>query len=611
MRKKTELNLEEILTDKAVVNDILEVPVPNGIFRACFAAATLLVFVALAHLVFLNVVKGEFYRQRALTNISEIAVQKAERGVIYDRYGKPLATNKPTFNAILTPTQLPREEKERKNVLEKSAQIASRSAEDLEKEIQEKTSQGSNSRILLKRDLPPSQAVILQNENLPGLIIENNWQRNYTNPSIFSHLLGYIGLADKNDLTEHPDWVSDELTGKSGLESFYDNLLRGKNGRTINFRNVRGEILAEALAETPKIGQSLTTFIDAEFQEYLYNRLQRRLNDLGRQIGLGLAMNPQNGEVLALASIPGFDGNRVADFLAKPDQPFFNRVIAGLYSPGSTIKPLVAAAGLQEKIVDTKTEVFSAGSLKIPNPYHPEQPSVFLDWKAHGWVNLYSALARSSNIFFYVLGGGLPSPDLTAIHGQENIKGLGFTKLRDYWRLFGLGESSGIDLTGEKTGSLPETTIDWRLGDVYNMSIGQGDLLVTPIQLLSYINAVINGGKLWQPRLAEKEPKLLNDLSEMKDVLTEVKKGMIDATQKPYGTAFLLNDLPITVAAKTGTAQTNNNTKINALFVGGAPAENPQFSLLLLIENAREGSSNAVPIAKDIFQWYYENRLKK
>lgn len=612
MRKKLELNFEEILTDKTQVNELLEVPVSNGVFYLCLASAILLIFIGLARLFFLNVMAGEFYRRRASANISEITSQKAERGIIYDRYGKPLTENKPIFNAILAPIQLPQDEKERKTIFEKLALIAGSSADELKKEIVEKIVQGSGSRILLKEDITPSQAVILQNEKLPGLLIESNWRRKYFNPPVFSHLLGYVGLADKNDLAEHPEWISDELNGKSGLESFYDNLLRGKNGKTINLRNARGEILAETLTELPKAGQPLTTFIDAEFQEYLYERLQKGLKELGRQIGLGLAMNPANGEILALVSVPGFDGSRPVDFLEEINQPFFNRVIAGLYAPGSTIKPLVAAAGLKEKIINPETEIFSAGSLTIPNPYYPEQPSVFLDWKPHGWVNLYSALARSSNIYFYLLGGGLSSPDLAAIRGQKTVKGLGFAKLRDYWRLFGLGNLSGIDLTGEKTSFLPTAAANRRLGDIYNMSIGQGELLVAPIQLLNYINVVVNGGKLFRPRIAVQEPKILNDFSgEMKDVLTEVKKGMIDAVQKPYGTAFLLHNLPVTVAAKTGTAQTNNNSKINALFVGCAPAENPQISLLLLVENARENISNAVPIAKDVFQWYYENRLEK
>lgn len=597
MKKKPELNFEDILTDKAAVDDLLEVPVKPGVFKICFLLIALMVLVGAGRLLFLNIFKGEFYRQRALANISEVVVQKAERGIILDRYGKPLVKNKPIFNAILAPSQLPRPEKEKKLVLAQIREILDLPFQEFEKILNEADWEFSN-RILLVRDLPQSQAVALQSANLAGLQIENDWQRDYLEPETFSHLFGYVGLVTKNNLLNNLDLVSDDLIGKAGLEAYYDSQLRGKNGKTTSFRDARGRILAENLTRQSQAGQPLKTFIDAEFQEYFFNRLRQGLRELGRETGIGLALNPSNGEVLALVSFPGFDANRVADFLTKPNQPFFNRVIAGLYAPGSTIKPLVAAAALNEKIIAPKKEIFSAGYIEIPNPYNPEQPSIFLDWKPHGWVNLYSALARSSNVYFYALGGG-----------WEDVKGLGISKLREYWQRFGLGSATNIDLVGEKKGSLPEPSSNWRLGDTYNVSIGQGDLLVTPLQLLNYITAVANRGKIFEPRIAKTEPKLLKDLSELQEIFHEIEKGMVDATQQPYGTAYLLFDLPFTVAAKTGTAQIDYNTKINAFFVGYGPAPKPQIAVLVLVENAREGSINTIPIAKDVFEWYYQNRL--
>jgi len=406
-------------------------------------------------------------------------------------------------------------------------------------------------------------------------------------------------LATKNDLVANSNLVSDDLVGKSGLEAYYDNQLRGKNGIITSFRNAHGQILDQNLTKQPEIGSPLKTFIDADFQNYFFNRLEEGLKALGRDTGVGIAINPQNGEVLALVSAPSFDASRIADFLNQPKQPLFNRAISGLYAPGSTIKPLVASAALNEKVIDTKKEIFSAGYITVPNPYHPGQPSTFLDWKPNGWVNLYSALAKSSNIYFYALGGGL-----------DDIKGLGVSRLRDYWQRFGLGSETSIDLVGEKEGFLPVPSSDWRLGDTYNVSIGQGDLLVTPLQLINYITAIANGGKIYQPRIANAEPKVLKDLSYLKDIFPEVEKGMVAATQASYGTANLLKDLPYITAAKTGTAQTNFNTKVNALFVGYGPVPNPEIAILVLVENAREGSLNVVPIAKDVFRWYYENRIK-
>jgi len=322
---------------------------------------------------------------------------------------------------------------------------------------------------------------------------------------------------------------------------------------------------------------------------------------------------------LALFSIPSFDTGQIHRFLKLENQPLFNRAIGGLYNPGSTIKPLVATAALVEKIINPQEQIYSAGFIEIPNPYFPNLPSRFLDWKPHGWVDLYSALARSSNIYFYEVGGGFP--------GQRI--GLGIEKLKQWWQKFRLAEKSGIDLIGEERGVLPDPqwmqkvkNRRWLLGDTYNVSIGQGDLLITPIELLNYISAIANGGKFYKPRIAkavldengkilfQNESQILGDLSSIIDgAVNEVKKGMEDAVNKPYGTANLLADLPFKIAAKTGSAQTDNNTKVNAFFVGYAPADNPQIAILILIENAREGSLNTIPVAKDVLAWYYKNRL--
>ena len=329
---------------------------------------------------------------------------------------------------------------------------------------------------------------------------------------------------------------------------------------------------------------------------------------MGRNVGVGIALNPQNGEVLALISLPGFNSNKItSEFLTNPLKPFFNRAISGVYAPGSTIKPLVATAALKEKIIDPLKEILSVGFIEIPNPYYPDQPSRFLDWKPHGWVNLYSAIARSSNVYFYEIGGGF-----------ENQKGLGIEKLKEYWQKFGLGKKTGIDLLGEESGFLPDPTekekrtkTPWRLGDTYNVSIGQGDLLMTPVQLINYIALIANNGKNYRPFInKEKGEQVLIDLSSLLPEIKEVQKGMVDAVEKSYGTAYSLSGLPFSIAAKTGTAQIQANHTINAIFVGYAPVENPQIAVLILIENAKEGSINTLPIAKDVLLWYYNNRIE-
>ncbi len=234
-------------------------------------------------------------------------------------------------------------------------------------------------------------------------------------------------------------------------------------------------------------------------------------------------------------------------------------------------------------------------------------------------MNLHSAIAKSSNIYFYALGGGL-----------NDIKGLGIEKLNQYWAKFGLGKKTGIDLPSENDGYLPDpakketkTGDIWRIGDTYNATIGQGDLLVTPIQLISQIASIANQGKFFKPFivknvldangkiLKENQPQVLINYSDWTYELSEVRSAMEDTVSKPYGTAHLLNSIPVPIAGKTGSAQTNNNTKTNAFFVGYMPAENAQIALLVLVENAKEGSLNAVPVAKDVLNWYYYNRILK
>jgi penicillin-binding protein 2 len=329
-----------------------------------------------------------------------------------------------------------------------------------------------------------------------------------------------------------------------------------------------------------------------------------------------------------LVSLPSFDNNEIksAD-LINPAKPFFNRVVSGEYAPGSTIKPLVAFAALKENLISPEKEIFSAGYIEIPNPYNPDKPSRFPDWKANGWVNLYSAIARSCNIYFYAVGGGF-----------EDVNGLGIKRLKEYWGKFGLGQKTGIDLPGEKPGFLPDENTKeesggeiWRIGDTYNVSIGQGDLLVTPIQLINYVSAIANNGKIYRPFLVDKitdgsgnvakeiSPEILADFPEDLENIKLIQRGMLDTVGKSYGTASLLSGLPIPVAAKTGTAQIEGNKKINALFVGylpvealakaGAPIEK-QIAILVLVEDAREGGMNAVPVANEVFGWYYENRIK-
>jgi penicillin-binding protein 2 len=333
-------------------------------------------------------------------------------------------------------------------------------------------------------------------------------------------------------------------------------------------------------------------------------------------------MDSQSGGVLALVSYPGFNNNSFSSGISQTDlegllnsktKPLFNRAIGGVYNPGSTVKPIVAAMALEEKIIDPDLKLETHGFLSIPNPYDANNPSIFVDWKNHGYVNMRDALARSSNVYFYTLGGG-----------YGNIKGLGIEKMGEYFKKFGFDKILSIDLPNEQVGFIPnpENKKDdiWRLGDTYHVSIGQGDLLVTPIRLLTDLNSLINGGKILKPYLVanikdqdgnvvkEFQPIVLEQSLISLENLEIVKEGMIDTVQSINGTGHILDDLPFTVGGKSGTAQVSSNTKVNALFFSFAPVNNSKISLFVLIENAKEGALNAIPVVKDALLWYYQNR---
>lgn len=593
---------------------MIEVPLSERVFRGFWVVVLLFAAAAVFQFLSLGVADHSFYRNRALANMSYSLNDGAPRGVIFDRYGVPLVENKSVFKVYLVPRELPKEKEERQETLEGVTAVLGLNEEELETKLKEKDWRFSE-KLLLKNGPDHAEIATLQSNDFPGVRVESSFERIYRDPRAFSHVLGFVGLTDREDLEKNPELFIDDEIGKAGLEAYYDDLLRGVNGREVYLRDALGEIKEKSTTVRSTAGRDLKTFIDAEFQEYFYNRLEQGLRNLGRSIGVGIALNPQNGEVLAIFGIPGVDVSEPALSLSDENRPFFNRAISGLYPPGSTIKPLHAAAALTEGIISPEKQIFSEGFIEIPNPYDPERPSRFLDWKAHGWVDARAALARSSNVYFYAVGGGLP-----AEAGLGFQPGLGIERLQEWWRKFGLNGKTGIDLPGEASGFLPspswkeETFNDpWRLGDTYNVSIGQGDLVITPLELLNYISAIAADGVFYKPRVADlgRGPGIINDLSgELSGHIRAVQEGMKDAVLKSYGTAAMLGTLPIDVAAKTGTAQVLNNEKLNAFFVGYAPYENPELAILVLVEDAREGSLNTVPIAYDVFSWYYENRIK-
>ena len=626
---------ESVLDDLTKGLDLMEMPLSERVFKILGFFVFFIIVIAAGELFFLGILNGDFYKNKALANAGKIIYIPAERGIIFDRNGKILVKNFPIYKIELKLVELFKnnELNDISLMLKDVLKIDYGELDGLVKSVNLEKQDS----ITLALDLGEEEIEKIKKYNLKSVQIKKDFKREYQNAVILSHIVGYTGKVDKNFIKENPSFSLNDEVGKSGLEGYYDKELRGADGKIIYYRNAKGEIIDNKFLRDALAGQNIQTTIDGDLQIYFYNRLKGKLNEIGSRAGVGVIMNLQTGEILSLVSVPGFDSNKItSDVLNDSGKPFFNRVISGLYSPGSTIKPLMAFAALKEGLINLKTEIFSRGYIEIPNPYNPESPSRFVDWKPHGWVNIYSALAKSSNIYFYALGGGLPKNEMGIVKNSSNdnneslSRGLGIEKLKEYWEQFGFDRKTGIDLPSETEGFLPDPEIkisrkkeDWRLGDTYNVSIGQGDLVITPIELISYISAIANNGKFYQPFIAKKfiagtkniiretEPKLIKDFSDYSNYFKEVQRGMIDTVEKPYGTAHLLSSLPIKIAGKTGSAQINNNTKVNAFFVGYMPTNDPKIAILVLIENAREGSLNAVPVAKDVLEWYYYNRIVK
>ncbi len=644
---KNEFHFEDILLDKEVEEDFAELPFQRFVFRGVRFFAFLFIFLVGAQMFRIGIFQGEEYVLRATANAENYHVTPAPRGLIVDRFGKTLADTTSAYHAFLFPRELPEDDEEREKALSEISSTFDFRAEDLSSEVSRKL-RFFDSRILLRENLSENDLVRIAALVIPGLRVEEGRRRFYPNPVPFSHVLGYTSPISKEDLERDASLASFFELGRAGLEGYYDADLRGTNGMVALVRNSLGEVKEARTLRDAEPGKTIRTTIDKEFQEYFYGRMEEGLRVIGRSVGVGIAMNPQNGEVLAFFGVPGYDASRLAPYLSDARRPLFNRAISGLYSPGSTIKPLHALAALAEGVVTPETSIFSSGALEVPNPFNPSKPSIFKDWKAHGWVNARSALARSSNVYFYQIGGGFG--------GQQ---GLGILRLKAWWEKFRLHLRTGIDLPGEEAGFLPDpewkeqtTGRAWLRGDTYNVSIGQGDFLITPIELLSYISAIANGGTIYRPHLMTgmigehgkvvkaQGTRILADLrSEVSSSILVVQGGMEDGVSSPYGTSYLLHDLPARFAGKTGSAQIQGNTKTNAFFVGYGPvplrnypeerqsrhgagessestntpaggSAEPEIAILVLIEDAREGSLNAVPIAKDVFAWYYEHRIQ-
>ncbi|HEY5221058.1 MAG TPA: penicillin-binding transpeptidase domain-containing protein [Candidatus Paceibacterota bacterium] len=629
MKKKPDIPFEDSLNDDWGHDlDMVEVPLgarPSAVLGAVIGAIALVI---LGRVAYLNM-SGGYYAARALDNASQAQATPAPRGIIYDAEGDPLVENKAVFDAVLNANLFISNPSLQSSTLAEAQDILGVPSSTVWSLLSQSEAQDFSTPVVLAQDISQSQLVNIQAFGSSTIEIQSDYERYYPNGPVFSSVVGYVGRVSESDLASDAKLTADDFVGKTGIEQEYDTVLQGTPGVSVKFTNATGKVLGEEQQSSPTIGGSVHLTIDGGLQTELYDAIQQELSVLGRQVGVGLAIDPQTGAVLSLVNLPGYDNNafenpasstaKIQNYLTSPDKPLFDRVVSGQYQPGSTIKPLDAVAALKEGIITPDQELYSPGYLMVPDPYNSSTPTKYLDWESHGYIDLASALAQSSDVYFYIVGGGSPEYTTPPLNNSVDygITGLGPAQLYNWWSTFALGKRTGIDLPSEAAGFLPTpawwstvSTRPWSLGDTYNVSIGQGSLAVTPIQLLSYIDAIANGGTIYKPFLnASSTPVVSADLTDLLPQIEQVQQGMLETVSDPRGTAYTMDNLPAQACAKTGSAQVQNNQEENALFVGYFPCINPKIALLILIENSKQGSLNAVPIAKNVFDWYYYNRM--
>lgn len=616
------LETEEIFLDaQKDQSHKVETPVKKKNFIIFFSFVLIFFFVLLLKAGWLDIVKGVFYRAQADKNSIRTTPIFAPRGIIYDSQGKQLVFNVPSFDLVATPADLPKDAQQRDKIIKRLFEILGKPIQEIEDDLKKADSSPFDPAVLAE-NIDRDKVLILESEmqNLPGISLENNLRREYTLSQYFSHILGYVGRMDEQDIKNHPDYFATETIGKNGLEFQYQDILRTAPGKKEMEVDALGRVQKTVTTSESTDAKGLVLSIDGDLEQHLFDSLQNYLQKLHVSKAAAVAIDPRNGRVLALVSLPSFDNNLFAKGIStedykkifeNSDQPLFNRAISGQYPPGSTIKPFFGAAGLQEKVVSPKTVINDTGPLTLVNQYNPNIVYNFPDWKTHGQVNIYSAIAESCDIYFYYLGGG-----------YGDFKGLGLSRLEKYLKLFGFGKTIGIDLPNEEDGFVPDANWkkvtkgeDWFTGDTYHLSIGQGDLTVTPLQLAVSTAAIANGGTIWESKVVDKiidsEKNIISTVEpegKKIDFISSVNLEIIRNAMRQTvisGTAQSLKSLPVEAAGKTGTAQTGANNTPNSLFTSFAPFQNPEIALAIMVEGGGEGNSTAAPVAKDVLGWYF------
>lgn len=572
----------------------------------------------------MQIVEGAQYQERAEANRLRLVRLAPPRGVIYDRTGKLLVRNEPSFTAAVVVADLPTDQQS--TVVSKLALQLKLPVEELDAVIDERRASGEIfTPVALKTALGRETAFVLEERaaELPGVHVLTEPRRRYGEDNLLSHILGYVGRIspEEHERLQHLGYDLNAMTGKMGVENTYEWALRGVPGLEQQEVDASGRTRRILAAQPPLPGNNLILSINADLQRQMTQVLQEHMGK--SRFAAAVAMNPKNGEILGMVSVPTFDHNAFAggikqDTLTKlledPRRPLLNYAVGGAFPPGSTFKVITGAAALQEGIARPSTLITSTGSVSVPNQYDPRILYYFYDWAALGTLNFYGGLSMSSDVYFYYLGGG-----------YRDFKGLGPTRLSNYARMFGLGEATGVDVPGEARGSVPdpqwkEDTFgeEWLVGDTYNYSIGQGFLVTTPLQMTRVLAAVLNGGDVLQPHLVKEvqdpagnavtryDKTVVRRLGIDQTHLNAVRKGMEDSVRT--GAARSAQRPGVDIAGKTGTAEFgeaigNRVYETHGWFMGYTPSTDPDIAVTVFFEHGA-GGATAAPAAGKILEYY-------
>ncbi len=446
--------------------------------------------------------------------------------------------------------------------------------------------------------------------------------RVYTPLPGLAHLLGYVSYPKKDSSGNYYD---KEVTPKDGVERTFDSELSGKAGVKIVEIDAKNAPQSESVVRAPQSGDNITLSIDAEMSSALYNFIKSIADDVGFVGGAGAVIDTRTGQLIALTSYPEYDStimtaggpaSVIAGYLADTRKPFLDRSTIGLYTPGSIIKPFIATGVLTEGVISPSKKLLSTGQISIPNPYDPTKETLFKDWRAQGYVDMRHAIAVSSDVYFYTVGGGVSAAVAPQVGLSSPLLGLGIANIEKYVRLFGFGTSTGL-WAGEGRGTIPSPEWKaqnfpddptWRIGDTYHSAIGQYGFQVTLIQVVRAVAAIANEDNLLTPTVLAADIAPSTKLPISSDVFDVVHDGMRLSTLE--GTASALNIPEIHISAKTGTAELGvSKEHVNSWVMGFFPSEHPRYAFAITMERGRRGNLvGASAVARSFFEWLYANR---